>query len=505
MTMHARGAQRVRPTFAFTTALACALGVVSPAHAQLMPPAAPPPQSPKPGPLPAEWVPNGRLAAPETPQVLRWTEDWSRPSKARDKSDPLTALRHIPLGNEDTYLSIGGEARLYYTDTDHMTLGARAGTDANSTLQQRLRVMADLHLGPNFRAFVELGDNREYGEEIVTPPNEDKFDLEQAFVDVTLPLGSSGTLNLRPGRFEMPLGSGKLVGLREGTNARFLFQGMRATYTLPGAVRVDAFLTKPVEVKSEDSFDDGTVDGAHLNGVHVSTPPSLLMPGFAVDSYYYNVKRRAAPFVGRRVDEERESVGLRAYGRSGPWDYDAEAVYQFGQSGTDRIRAWGLLVEAGYSMPHLPLTPRLGLRVNAFSGDGTPGNGTNGTFVAPFPKAPVYNNSDAAWFNFSNMVDVFPMVSLKPTRTVTIVAGPEVFWRQTANDVTYAAPTSAPLIRPEGTDRYVGTAYNLDVNWQPTAYVAFRFSYNRFFASDAFKAGGGESAHFLGLQTQLKF
>lgn len=502
MTMHVRGVRRARLPLACTTALACAFGILGPAFAQLMPPAAPPPQSATPGALPPEWTPTGRLAAPGVPQVLRWTEDWSQPEAG---STPLASLRHISLGREDTYLSIGGEARFYYMDTNHLTLGTRPGGDANSTFMQRLRLMADLHVGPHFRAFVELGDNREYGEEIATPPNEDKFDLEQAFVDLTLPLGSGSTLNLRPGRFEMPLGSGKLVGLREGPNSRFLFQGVRATYTLPGAVRVDAFLTKPVEVKSERSFDDGTIDGGRLNGVHISTLPGALVPGLALDGYYYNVKRRAAPFVGRRVDEERESVGVRAYGRRGAWDYDAEAVYQFGQSGSDRIRAWGLLMEAGYSMPHLPLTPRLGLRVNAFSGDGTPGNGTNGTFVAPFPKAPVYTNSDAAWFNFSNMVDVFPMLSLKPARTVTIVTGPEVFWRQTANDVTYAGPTSAPLIRPVGKDRYVGTAYNFDVNWQPATYVAFRLTYNRFFASEAFKAGGGESAHFLGLQTQLKF
>lgn len=88
---------------------------------------------------------------------------------------------------------------------------------------------------------------------------------------------------------------------------------------------------------------------------------------------------------------------------------------------------------------------------------------------------------------------------------MTIAIGPELFWRQSAADSSYSAPTSAPLIMPAGSGRFVGKAYNLEIGWQATRNLAFRGTYNRFIASEAFRDGGGQSAHFMGLQNNLRF
>lgn len=481
------------------------LVLAAPSSAQILAPTSIPPESAQPAPRPPELVPGGRPAASPKPQLIRWTENWSAlADPAARRGSPVKALKYIPVA-DGIYLSLGGEARLYYTDTDHLTLGARPGSDANSTVQQRLRLLADLHIGSNIRAFVEIGDNREYGARIATPPNEDKLDLEQAFVDVKAPLNSSSTITIRPGRFEMPLGSTRLVGIREGVNKHFLFQGVRAVYDVAGRIRIDGFVTQPMQVKSNAPFDDGVVDGAHFNGVYVSTPLGSLVPGLAFDAYYFDQRRRGARLLGATANETRKSTGARAYGRSKHWDYDLEATYQFGSFGDDRISAWAVMFEGGYNIPSAPLTPRLGVRANIFSGDGDPRSRTRGTFVPPFPKAPIYNNSDAAWFNLSNMIDIFPLASIKPSRRTTITIGPEFFWRQSSADATYAAPTASPLILPAGSDRYVGAAYNLDFAWQATANLAFRTTYSRFLASKAFEAGGGRSAHFFGLQSNIRF
>ncbi|WP_206244138.1 alginate export family protein [Novosphingobium terrae] len=479
---------------------------ITPATAQILAPTSPAPEAAKPVPPPPELVPGGRAATPDMPQLIRWTEDWSKLRDVAPKDrKPLEKLRYLPLA-DDIYLSLGGEARLYRTETDHLTLGARPGNDANSTLQQRLRLLADLHIGPNLRAFVELGDNREYGQEIATPPNQDKLDIEQAFVDAKVPIGQNASLTLRGGRFEMPLGSLRLVGLREGTNVRFLFQGGRAVFDLKGKVRVDAFMTRPVQISSNRVFDDGAVPGAHFNGVYVSTPVGAAVPGVGFDVYYFDQRRENARLHGSTAAVElRKSIGARLYGRSHHWDYDVEGTFQFGAFGTQTIRAWAVMYEGGYNLPSLPLTPRVGVRGNLFSGGSNAAGGTIGTFLAPFPKAPIYNNSDATWFNFSNMIDVFPMLSIKPSRRLNIAVGPEFFWRQNAADSTYSAPTAAPLIMPEGQDRYVGKAYNLEVGWQATRNLAFRVTYNRFLASDSFIGGGGKSAHFTGLQSNFRF
>ena len=220
-------------------------------------------------PAPAEALPGGRKGPPGVPQALRWTEDWSK--KPADDAPFLEKIRHISLdADDDVYLSIGGEARVYYTNWKHSTLGLRANDD-NDPVQTRLRLVGDLHVGPYVRAYVELGDNREHGEQFATPPNEDRIDLYQAFMDVTVPLGDAGKLTFRPGRFEMPLGNGKLVGIREGLNMRLTYQGLRTTYILPGKLSVDAFALRPVAI-SADSFDDTGDAGKAFKGVYVSAP-----------------------------------------------------------------------------------------------------------------------------------------------------------------------------------------------------------------------------------------
>ena len=184
-------------------------------------------------------------------------------------------------------------------------------------------------------------------------------------------------------------------------------------YDLKGKLRIDAFVTKPVQVLSNKAFDNGAIPGSHFNGIYLSTPLGLAVPGVAADLYYYDQRREGARLLGAAGLEKRKTLGARIYGRSNHWDYDLEGAYQFGSFGNEDIRAWAVMFEGGYNMPSLPLTPRIGVRGNIFSGDKNANDGRRGTFVAPFPKAPIYNNSDAAWFNFSNMIDIFPMLSVR--------------------------------------------------------------------------------------------
>jgi len=100
-------------------------------------------------------------------------------------------------------VTLGGEARIYYTSWQHSSLG-RTANDDNNPLQLGLRLLADLHIGDNLRVYFELGDNREFGERFATGPNRNEIAIYQTFVDVTVPLGD-----------------GKLVGTREGLNMRF--------------------------------------------------------------------------------------------------------------------------------------------------------------------------------------------------------------------------------------------------------------------------------------------
>lgn len=450
----------------------------------------------KPAPGPADTLPGGRPAAPGTFQTMRWSENWSQKPKA--DAGPLDKIKHITLGRDDIYLSLGGGLRVYYTDWDHTTLGLKAN-DKDRPVQTRARLNADLHVTPYLRAFVELGDNREYGENLVTAPNNDRFDVQQAFVDITVPLGNAGHVTLRPGRYEMPVGNGKLLGVREGLNMRYSYQGLRATYVLPGKITIDAFSVRPVNIKP-GSFDDGPNHAADLQGIYVSSPG--LIAGLGTDVYFYEVNRAAGTTREAAGIDHRQNWGARLWKKTRAFDLDIEGDLQRGHIAGQPIEAYAILADVGYTLVDRPLKPRLGLRANVFSGDGNLGDGKAGTFVPASPRLPLI--SESAFFGLSNLMDLYPNVTVKPNKDITIMAGPDFLWRQSSADGVYIGPAGASF-KPYAGTRSIGTDLNLEVTWQATRNVHFRLFETYFAAGDAFKADGGHNGNYFGLLGELRF
>ncbi len=445
---------------------------------------------------PAEAMPGGRPGPAGLPQNIRWTEDWS---KKPDANAPLLEkIKHIPIANDDVYLTLGGEARVYYTDWHHSSLGLKPN-DNNDPVQSRLRLLADLHVGPNLRAYLELGDNREYGEQFATVPNRDKVDIYQAFVDVTVPLGKAGKVTFRPGRFEMPLGNGKLVGVREGLNMRFTYQGVRATYILPGKVSVDVFAVKPIQI-DPGTFDDGPNHAQDFHGVYISAPNRIA--GFGTDLYWYEMERDRATLaigVGR---DDRNNWGGRLWKRGPHWDLDLEGTYQSGTFIDKDIKAFGTMFEGGYTFGDVAMKPRLGLRANYFSGDKDLTDGKAGTFVPAAARLPLI--SEAAFFSFSNLMDIYPSVTVKPTPAITVMAGPDFLWRARKGDGVYIGPSGASFA-PYDSSRSIGTDLNLEASWQVTDRLAFRLWETYFAASNSFQDNGGKNGNYFGLMANYKF
>lgn len=441
-------------------------------------------------------LPGGASGPPNVLQGIRWTEDWRRPAKA--DAPILERLKHIPLGDGQTYLTLGGEARVYYTDWHHSLVGLRPNDD-NSATQSRLRLLADLHVGENVRAYVELGDNREFGAEIVTPPNRDKVDIYQAFVDVRVPLGDAGAITLRPGRFEMPLGNGKLVGLRDGLNMHFTYQGVEATYILPGALVVQGFAVDPVHIKP-GTFDDGPDHTASFRGIYASLPNRFRDINF--DAYWYRYDRDTALLLTTRGEDHRDNWGLRVSRRDPVVDVDLEANHQSGSFAGRNIDAFAVLFEGGYTFTNQAWRPRLGLRANLFSGDTNPGDGKAGTFFPAAPRLPVI--TEAAFFNFANLMDLYPSLTVKPSKTTLITLGPDFLWRYTRRDGIYVGPVGAGFAAYDSS-KAIGTNLNIEANWQVSRYILLKVLDTYFSASDSFADHGGRSANYAGAQVVLKF
>jgi hypothetical protein len=116
----------------------------------------------------AAWL----LAAPSTAQVLRDPPTPFGPL-VYENSFPYPAvagvsegLKNIPLGGgPDWYVNFGGSLRERFESFSNSAFGFRGagGVPREDYILHRLLLSSDIHLGPNARIFVQLGNELEAG------------------------------------------------------------------------------------------------------------------------------------------------------------------------------------------------------------------------------------------------------------------------------------------------------------------------------------------------------
>src|SRR4051812_24520501 len=148
----------------------------------------------------------------------------------------------------DSYISFGGDIRYQYFYFKNEDWGEGKG-DEDGYILTRYLAHADLHLGRNFRTFVQLQSSLANGlERPPSPVDENQLDLHQAFVDLALPLSKGKDVVFRLGRQELSYGSQRLVAVREGPNNRQSFDA--AKVILPGnRIKTDIFYAHYVRSK----------------------------------------------------------------------------------------------------------------------------------------------------------------------------------------------------------------------------------------------------------------
>src|SRR5919206_487018 len=89
------------------------------------------------------------------------------------------------------------------------------------------------------------------------------------------------------------------------------------------------------------------------------------------EAWYVSLGEEAR-FDQGSAHEVRHTLGLRLWGRPGPWDYNVEVVYQLGTFGAGQIHAWTAASDTGYTLRSMAWQPRLGLKADIISGDRNP-------------------------------------------------------------------------------------------------------------------------------------
>lgn len=421
------------------------------------------------------------LADPPAPPPFkadRTTEDYSYLRDPGRRGHDQDAWKFIPLDRSgNSFVSLGGELRERLELFDAPRFGL-AGGESDTYVLQRVLVHADIRLGNSVRVLAQLGAHETFGKTQLLPPDENRLDVQQLFVELTPGAG----LSARIGRQEMmfnPLQ--RFVSFRDGTNVRQNFDGGRLTWNR-GPLRLEAFLVRPVTLE-RGVFDDSRNRDQMFGGLYAS---HRLGPGTA-DAYWFVLDREQLP-TGR---ERRHSVGLRYAGASGGFDWDVEGVSQTGNG----VSAWAASADLGYALASAPLRPRFGLRFDAGSGDADPADGRANGFFPLFPSGPYHNEANLT--SWTNLVALRPSVRIQPERRLTLTASVQFKWREDVNDAVYLGP-SAPLAATRGNRaREIGQAYALDANFQLNRNFALRAYYLHHSAGEAIEAAGGRSVQFL--------
>lgn len=428
---------------------------------------------------------------------LRFDEDWRPLCNAQLRATALDRLKCVRIGPDAT-LSLGGEWRERFEAADNPGFGLRQSAD--SVLLHRFLLHGDLRLGEALRGFVQLGFYEQTGRNGPAGPFDgDRLDVAQAFVDVSA-TAAGGRATLRTGRQELSFGSGRLVAVREGPNARRAFDGARAFWT-DGSTRIDAFALRPVRIEP-GPFDDGTDRTESFWGVH-STRRSAGPTSPGIDIYYLGYDRDAARFAVGSAKERRHSIGARLFGRASAFDWDLEAVAQFGSFGQRDIRAWTVATDVGYRLESLPLSPRLGLKANIASGDASGADNRLGTFNALYPKLPYF--SEANLIAPANLMDLQPSLSLSLTPDLTARVGWNGIWRHRMSDAIY----TTPLVAIPGTagqkGRFTGHQAIVGFEWDARPDLRIAGEYVHFEPGATLRRAGGKPVDFVTISAAYRF
>src|SRR6266404_2722597 len=424
-------------------------------------------------------------------KMLRFDENYSCLTNQATRTDLFDPVKYIPLRQDDPlwYATIGGELRERYEGHYDPNFGI-GGKGSDSYLLQRVTLLTDVHLRDRLRFFTEGISGIIEGESQPAPPVQNNaIDLQFAFVDVVPWLKDDERLTLRVGRFGMSFGAGRLVATRAAPNIPFRFDGFEALYSRP-LWNATAFLTQPVKDSGHIDAEDHSTTFWGLYVTHYFDAPHTT----GLDLYYLGIHNDHATYASGTADEDRHSLGAREFGVWKQWDWDAEQVIQFGNFGNDSILAWTAAIKAGYTWD-APLQPRLGIKTGITSGDHDPHDGRQETFDPLFFMSGYFN--DASLIRPSNIIGVHPNLALQLTRRISIDGGADWFWRYSRNDAVYGVPGRIAIPALSNAPSYIGTALDLNLNWQIQRHISFQASYVHFLTGEYINQAGGKDVNYF--------
>ncbi len=265
-----------------------------------------------------------------------------------------------------------------------------------------------------------------------------------------------------------------------------------------GPWRFIAYATQPVQYRDNQPFDDFSNRDLTFSGVRVERQG--VGPG-DLSAYYSRYNRTDAHFIDASGDEHRDVFDARYAGKVDRVDWDVESMYQSGHVGSKTIGAWAVGSLAGYTLSKVPWTPRLGIQVDAASGDTHPGDSRIGTFNPLFPNG--YYFALAGYTGYTNLIHIKPSLTLKPNSKLTLLAGVGLQWRETTADAVYAQGSAVVPGTAGHGNRWTGFYTQLRADWAVSANLAAALELVHFQVGQSLREAGAGNADYIG--AELKF
>jgi hypothetical protein len=105
----------------------------------------------------------------------------------------------------------------------------------------------------------------------------------------------------------------------------------------------------------------------------------------------------------------------------------------------------------------------------------------------------------------ANLLDLHPTLELHLTKSVTLSADWDVFWRYSTDDGIYGSGGNV-LRGTDGSSRFIGHQPSIGIEWQIERHATFNAAYSHFFSGDYIKNSGPNlDVDFVGVWTQYRF
>ncbi len=437
-------------------------------------------------------------------KLLGEDEDWSFLSDPALRQDFWDPIKYIPLRGdaEGWYVTFGGEAREVWEQIGNDNWGQSPYW--NGYLNERYMVSFDIHYGKHVRTFVELKsglNSFRFGGP--RPIDEKKLDFQAGFLEVGTSAGAN-SVALRIGRQELEYGSGRLLDVREGPNVRLSFDGFMVKSKI-GSWQIDGFAMRP-DLDNFGFFDNAPNHAVGFWGVYAT---KSLPRKTSLEMYYLGLDRKQATFERGTAQEVRHSLGARFSGAIATdrpaWDFDYEALWQFGTFGSGNIRAWTVASETGYRFPTMRLKPRFSAKADISSGD-HPNSNTLGTFNPLFPKGNYFGVLATTGPGPINFIDIHPRVEGTFPHDVTASFDWIFQWRESLEDGVYAVPGFLIRAADGSRARFVGNRPGTEIHWQANRHLWFQADYGIFYAGKFVKESQpGRNLNYWALWAGYKF